>query len=96
MSSSFGGFVVGFRVKANVGGDFRYKSCESLLEPWQKGKHGLPTLEKEGSMLEIILDQEAGTVTFRAPELCKPHIGAIQIKEEDRGLPLHLYVNSIR
>ena len=35
--------------------------------------------------MEITLDHEAGTVTFRAPELWNPHLGTIRIKEEDRG-----------
>ena len=71
-SSTFNSFVVGFRATAGVGGDLRYKSNGLLLEYWQKGKHGFLTLEEEGSVLEITLDQEAGTVTFRAPELCNP------------------------
>ena len=35
-SGSFNGFVVGFRVTANVGGDLRYKTSGSLLQKWQR------------------------------------------------------------
>lgn len=91
-SSSFNGFVVGFRDTAGIGDDLRYKNRGSLLQKWQ---HGLPTLQEEGSVLEITLDHEAGTVKFRAPELEHPYLGKIlgttRINEEDRGLPLHLY-----
>jgi len=60
-SGSFKGFVAGFRSTAKVGGDLRYKGI-SLL---QKGQRGLPTLDEDGSVLNITLDHEAGTVTLR-------------------------------
>lgn len=65
-SGSFNGFVVGFRATASVGGDLRYKTSGSLLQPWQRR---LPILKEAGSVLNFTLDHEAGTVTFRAPEL---------------------------
>jgi len=86
-SSSFKEFVAGFRRTAKVGSDLRYKG-RSLL---QKGQRGLPTLDEDGSVLNITLDHEAGTVTLRAPELENPCLGTIRIEEEDRGLPSHLH-----
>ena len=78
---------MGFRVTTKVGGDLRYKNSGSLLldcPPWRR-QHGMPTLEEEGSVLEITLDHEAGTVAFRAPELWNRYLGTVRIKEDDPG-----------
>ena len=88
-SSSFGGFVAGFRAsRANgrVGGELRYGATTYSGSP-----SNLPSLEEDGSLLVITLDHEAGKIVFGSPGL-RPHLGTIHFREEHRGMPLHLFV----
>ena len=88
-TSSFGSLVVGFRASKGNGrvrGELRYGATTYGGLP-----SNLPSLEESGSLLVITLDHEVGTLVFGSPGL-RPHLGTIRLREEHRGMPLHLFV----
>ena len=90
-SSAFGGFVAGLGVFSSrrrcwnhLQGELRYSSCGVVAT-------GFPRLDYEDAVLMITLDHDAGTKTFRAPQLANSRLGAIRINERDCSpqVPLH-------
>ena len=78
-------------------GELRYKNLSNAYgSDVGNLPSGLPTLEEEGSVLQIELNHDDSTVTFRAPESWRTHLGVIHIQPEDRNKPLHLYAYLVK